>query len=355
VSCLKDYFKKNTINLFTGYFALIMATGALSISLFLLDMKFSAHLLLYANIVFYLSLWFLIILRLVYYPRRVLEDLTSHEKGPGFFTLVAGTCVFGSQLLIVENSYFVPKILWGFAIILWLFIMYSFFFSVTIRKEKPTIEHGINGAWLIAAVATQSLSVLGMLLTPHFVSHQEVALFFSLVMFLLGCMLYLNIIALIFYRFTFVNFEYDSLTPPYWINMGAVAIATLAGSNLILNARYSELLTEITPFLKGFTLFYWITGTWWIPLLMILMIWKYVYRKSRLRYEPHFWGMAFPLAMYTTCTIQLSKAINLPFLLIVPKIVVWIAIVVWVTVFFGLVKSILFGLKPKNNDRLYGS
>ncbi len=52
-------------------------------------------------------------------------------------------------------------------------------------------------------------------------------------MFLLGCMLYLPLITLIFYRFTFVNVTTAALTPPYWINMGAVAITTLAGARLI--------------------------------------------------------------------------------------------------------------------------
>ncbi|MBO0962582.1 tellurite resistance/C4-dicarboxylate transporter family protein, partial [Neobacillus sp. MM2021_6] len=292
-------------------------------------------------------LWILTILRLIWHFPKVIADLTSHEKGPGFFTLIAGTCVFGSQLIIVGDVFHLAKYLWFFSIFLWLLIMYSFFFSVTIRKEKPRIAQGINGAWLIAAVATQSVSVLGTLLSPHFTNGKEIILFFTFSMFLLGCMLYLNIIALIFYRFTFVDFKHESLTPPYWINMGAVAIATLAGSNLILNAKHSTLLTEVIPFLKGFTLFYWITGTWWIPLLFILMIWKYIYEKIHITYDPQFWGMAFPLAMYTTCTIQLSKALEFPFLMVVPKIMIFIAITVWILVFLGLIRS--FFIKNKIN------
>ncbi|NHC16692.1 tellurite resistance/C4-dicarboxylate transporter family protein [Bacillus sp. MM2020_4] len=342
-----SFLKEKTSNLFTGYFALTMATGALSISLFLLDVHFMAKILLYANSLFYIILWILTILRLIWHFPKVIADLTSHEKGPGFFTLIAGTCVFGSQLIIVGDVFHLAKYLWFFSIFLWLLIMYSFFFSVTIRKEKPRIAQGINGAWLIAAVATQSVSVLGTLLSPHFTNGKEIILFFTFSMFLLGCMLYLNIIALIFYRFTFVDFKHESLTPPYWINMGAVAIATLAGSNLILNAKHSTLLTEVIPFLKGFTLFYWITGTWWIPLLFILMIWKYIYEKIHITYDPQFWGMAFPLAMYTTCTIQLSKALEFPFLMVVPKIMIFIAITVWILVFLGLIRS--FFIKNKIN------
>ncbi|MGM9211855.1 hypothetical protein ACTFIC_05120, partial [Campylobacter jejuni] len=69
---------------------------------------------------------------------------------------------------------------------------------------KPGLETGINGAWLLAAVATQSIAVLGTLL-PWPDATLGPALFFCLCMFLLGCMLYLAIIPLIFYRLTFVR------------------------------------------------------------------------------------------------------------------------------------------------------
>lgn len=149
-------------------------------------------------------------------------------------------------------------------------------------------------------------------------------------------MLYLNIITLIFYRFTFVNFKFAALTPPYWINMGAVAITTLAGSTLILHSNYWLLLDEITPFLKGFTLFFWITGTWWIPLLFILTIWRHIYNRYPFRYDPQFWGMVFPLSMYTTSTFQLSEALETPFLTIIPEFMVYVAIFAWITGFIGL-------------------
>ncbi|QUW21416.1 tellurite resistance/C4-dicarboxylate transporter family protein [Sporosarcina sp. Marseille-Q4063] len=328
--------KHTVFNLFSGYFSVVMATGALSIALHLLGMHSIAQGLLYVNIGVYLILWILTILRLVYFSSRVLIDITSHSNGPGFFTLVAGTCVFGSQLIIITENSQLASYLWGLGIVLWLTIMYIFFTAVTIRKDKPVLSEGINGAWLIAAVATQSISVLGTLLSDRVQNGQQIILFFTLCMFLLGCMLYLNIITLIFYRFTFLELKHDALTPPYWINMGAVAITTLAGSTLLLHAENWPLLVELTPFIKGFTLFFWITGTWWIPLLFMLMIWRHFYHRYSLKYDPQFWGMAFPLAMYTTSTFQLSKALQLPFLIIIPKIMVFISILAWLAIFTGM-------------------
>src|SRR5262249_39842759 len=42
----------------------------------------------------------------------------------------------------------------------------------------------------------------------------------------------------VFYRYTFFRLSPDDLTPPYWINMGAMAISTLAGARLIGGYQY---------------------------------------------------------------------------------------------------------------------
>ena len=245
-------------------------------------------------------------------------------------------------LLVIAGAVGTAKALWLLGVVLWLVIMYSFFAAVVIREEKPPLETGINGAWLIATVATQSTAVLGSLLAAQFAPYSAAVLLFALCMYLLGCMLYLLLITLIFYRFTFINLTTVTLTPPYWINMGAVAITTLAGARLILAAPDWGFLTEILPFLKGFTLFFWAAGTWWIPLLFILGIWRHLYKRFPLVYDPQYWGMVFPLGMYTVCTFQLSIAINFEPLLLIPRYFIYIALAAWLAAFIGLIHSLLF-------------
>ena len=329
-------------DLFPGYFALVMATGIISIACYLLEMKTLAVVLLVVNIVAYSLLWLLLLLRLVLFFGRVKDDINNHLRGPGFFTIVAGTSVLGSELLIVASQFRIASLLWLIGLILWAVIMYSFFTAMTVRENKPSIEGGLNGAWLLAVVATQSVSVLGTLLVDYFGAYREPILFFTLCMFLLGSMLYIPLITLIFYRFTFVNLTTISLTPPYWINMGAVAITTLAGARLIIAAPDWPVLNDLMPFLKGFTLFFWAAGTWWIPLLLILGFWRHVYKRFPLRYDPQYWGMVFPFGMYTVCTIQLARAINFPQLLVIPRYFVYLALAGWLVVTLGLIYSLLF-------------
>ncbi|MGH8259743.1 MAG: tellurite resistance/C4-dicarboxylate transporter family protein, partial [Steroidobacteraceae bacterium] len=192
-------------------------------------------------------------------------------------------------------------------------------------------------------VATQSVVVLGAVLAPAFAQPQG-PLFFCLVMYLVGAMLYLSIITLIFYRLTFIRLTSATFTPPYWINMGAVAITALAGATLISRAALSPLLRELLPFLEGFTLFFWAAATWWIPLLLILMVWRHLVMRYPLRYEAQYWSMAFPLAMYTTGTLRLADALRLDFLASLSRGFLWLAALVWIVTFGGMMRAILMSL-----------
>ncbi|MEP9411667.1 MAG: tellurite resistance/C4-dicarboxylate transporter family protein [Candidatus Brocadia sp.] len=335
---LLDGLKERVKGLSPAYFAMVMATGIISIAARLLGMPFIDVAMLWLNIVVYFVLWVLNVLRVIWFRSQFFSDMVDHKRGPGFFTSVAGSCVLGSQFVLISGNYRVAIFLWILGIVLWISLTYTIFTAFTIKENKPLLDEGITGAWLLAVVSTQSIAVLSALIASHWEQPYKLEVnFFALSMWLWGGMLYIWMISLIFYRYTFFRFSPGDLTPPYWINMGAMAISTLAGSLLIINSPDAPFLRSLLPFLKGFTVFFWATGTWWIPMLFILATWRYVYKRFPLKYDPLYWGAIFPLGMYTVCTFQMARAMELEFLNVVPHYFLYIALSAWLAAFSGLV------------------
>ncbi|CAG1772593.1 partial putative membrane protein, partial [uncultured bacterium] len=122
----------------------------------------------------------------------------------------------------------------------------------------------------------------------------------------------------------------------------------------------SPLVEPMLPFIKGLTLMFWATATWWIPILVILGVWRHRVRGFAFRYDPLYWGLVFPLGMYSVCTFQLAKVLDTPFLVGISRAFVVLALVAWVLTFFGLsarlVYVILLALRPaaSHEMRLHG-
>jgi len=198
-----------------AYFGMVMATGIVSIGAHLLAMPRIAQALFRFNIAVYAVLWLLTLLRALCHPRRFFGDMTDHLRGPGFFTTVAGTGVLGCQFVLLAADHRTATALWTTAIVLWIGLTYTVFAGLTIKQHKPSLAEGINGAWLLAVVATQSIAVLSALLAPRIGQPMRLEMnFFALSMWLWGGMLYIWMMSLIFYRYTFFTMAPGDLAPP---------------------------------------------------------------------------------------------------------------------------------------------
>ncbi|GAA3997948.1 tellurite resistance/C4-dicarboxylate transporter family protein [Comamonas faecalis] len=325
-----------------AYFGLVMATGIVALGAHMLGHAWPARLLLWLNGVQYAVLCVLYVLRAALYPRRFWADLGDHARGPAYFTLVAATGILASQAMVQLGSVRAGFVLWLLTAVFWLVLTYTIFAVLTVKRHKPALDRGITGAWLLAVVATQSVAVGSCLLAARIGQPLRLELnLLALSMWLWGGMLYIWLMSLIFYRYTFFRLAPGDLSPPYWINMGAMAISTLAGSLLIENAPHAPYLVSLLPFLKGFTLLYWATGTWWIPMLLLLGVWRHGLQRFPLRYDPLYWGAVFPLGMYAACTWQMSQAMEFAFLQGLPPYFWGVALLAWLLTFAGMLRRLL--------------
>lgn len=325
-------------SLFPGSFALVMATGIVSIAAFQQGFETLARAFLVVNVAAYVVLWALTIFRLVRFPGRVRDDMATHQRGVGFLTIVAGTNVLGSEVALLTSWTGLAFGLWIAGLVLWLVITYWFLTAVTVRAEKPPLESGIGGAWLLLVVSTESIATLGALLAPS-VGATRGLLLVSIVAHLVGLMLYLVVIGLIFYRWTFFPLSGEQVTPPYWINMGALAITTLAGSNIVLASGSWETSVRLVPFLAGTTLLAWGFATWWIPLLLAIGIWRHGVQRVPLRYDPQYWSLVFPLGMYAASTFRLEAALDVGLPSGIATMTFWIAAAAWTVTAIGMAGS----------------
>jgi tellurite resistance protein TehA-like permease len=324
-------------NLPPAYFALVMATGIVSIAALGFGLPLFATSLFVFNLLAYAVLVLLTLLRATLYPRLLLGELVDHRAGAGFFTIVAASCLIGAQFLLIAGSEAAAVVFLALGAALWAGLTYTIFAVFTIKRDKPPLDRGISGLWLIAVVAVQSVAILSILAAKGWREPGSGELeFFALSMWLWGVMFYIWIITLLFFRYTYFAYSARDVDAPSWINMGAMAISALAGAELVRNAGDAPFVASLLPFLKGFTVFCWAAGTWWIPMLLVLTTWRQFVERTAPHYHPADWAAVFPLGMYAEATRQMAATFDLRFLDFPARIMFVIAATAWALAFLGL-------------------
>ena len=118
---------------------------------------------------------------------------------------------------------------------------------------------------------------------------------------------------------------------------------------LVEHAELSRDVAVIAPFVTGFTLFYWAIATWWIPMLLVLGVWRYLICSVPLAYDPLYWGGVFPLGMYSVSTYHVAKILAAPFLPPLSQLFMVVAVLAWAATFAGLVDSRLNRLRREQS------
>jgi tellurite resistance protein TehA-like permease len=326
-----------------GYFSLSMATGIMAIASHLLHHDEIGRLLFWINLFAYALLWVIMLVRLALRPQAVLSDFCSHQKGPAFLAIVAATSLIGSQCAAFHRAPGLLPWILAAAVILWCGLLYGFLAAMTLDAVKPDIEHGLNGSWFLVVVATESLAILGGAVVrrggdPSLTGFGLIG-FASLAAWLLGVALYFMLLALVFYRWTFVPMTNAETTEEWWINMGAAAIATLAGAELLRTVQVHDL----NGFINPFTIMSWAMAVFWLPLLAIVFAHKYLIGWQNFHYESGVWSAVFPLGMFTTATATYASDSGLAFLHRLASGFYWLAFACWALAALGLVHHLLSG------------
>lgn len=327
-----DRLRAEVANLDPACFNFVMATGIVSTAAGALHLAWISVPLLPVAAVGYLILCVITAWRLIRYPGRVLADASQETRAFGFFTFVAGGNVLAIRL--ANAGLEVPALaLMVLSAAAWVLLTYGLLARLAVVTGKPGLR-AASGGWLLWVVGTQSVGAAAAAIASE---HASVASDFTFVaagMWAVGVILYLVLIAIIMARLLLVDLPPEQLSHPYWIAMGATAITVLTAAR-ILGLHHVQFPIP-TPVESGVTFMLWAFGSWWIPLLLSLGLWRYLLRRVPLTYQVALWSIIFPLGMYATASYAFGVVAGIGALVVIARIEIWFAVAAWLLTFAGM-------------------
>lgn len=321
-----------------GYFALVMATGIISVGMHLRGFVTLSQVLLDMCGAAFVVLVVLTGWRLVAYRAAVAGDFTDPGRAFGFFTFVAGTNVLGVRLGLAGSPH-ATAVLLAVAGSAWLALGYVVPWTAVLgRQERPVLATA-NGTWFIWVVASQSVAAAAATIEPVFDGARRELAVLAVVSWSVGVFLYAAAGVLVSLRLLLYEFGPKDLTPPYWVSMGALSITVLAGARIVEMAD-APMVAVTRSLIAGLAVVFWAFATWLIPALVAAGYWRHVRRRVPLRYEATLWSIIFPLGMYAVAGIYLGRADHLPVVESVGSIALWFAFAAWVLVFVAMVRNL---------------
>lgn len=326
-----------------GYFACVMASGIISVGAQLLHQHVLSIITLVVAGVAFVVLGGAYLIRATAFRPQMVQSLRNPATAMGYFTLVAGTNVLAVRLLMAGHP-LATLILGIAAAALWLVLSYGLPWSIMFTARRPVLGD-INGTWLIWVVSTQSVAVVAAGLaaeSPWHSLHEDLAIV-AVVCWGAGTMLYLTLIVIIFLRLFLVEITPVEMGPAYWIAMGATAISVRAAAGILaIHDRVAAgLLADMRPVLVAFSVILWSFGTWWIPLLVLFGLWRYLLRHYPMTYEPRLWSVVFPLGMYTVASYALGDTNGLGFMNSIAHVWLWVGVAAWAATAALLIVALL--------------
>ena len=318
------------------YFAVVMATGTVSVGIAQVGRPAISQALLWIAVVAYIALVVLTVWRLIAYRHEIVTDFTRVRTGFAFFTFVAATDVLAARF-IPAVGFGLPCVLLIVAFAAWLVLEYAIPGGVVLSHPwHVDALRDVNGTWFIWPVASQSVALVAASLEPLATLSAELLAIIAVLSWSIGVVLYGVIGVVMVVRMLTQGISAAELGPDYWVAMGAAAITVLAASKLV-EMTDMPMIDVSRGLIAGAAVGLWSFATWLIPALLGIGWWRHVVHRVPLRYEASLWGMVFPMSMYAVASMYLGKADRLPILGAIGEVSIWVAFGVWVIVAVSMV------------------
>jgi tellurite resistance protein TehA-like permease len=333
-----------TASLAPGYFALVMATGIVSVGLRDAGFPGVARALLVLAAVCAAVLLVLSLLRVIRHRARMRADARSPERAFGFFTTVAAASVLAVGLQ-AEGAGRAALVLLMVGAGIWVVLGYVLPWQVLMARDGEPILARTDGSWFVWSVASQSLAVGLSGVRPPGGAAADLLGALTVMAWSVGTILYVGIAVLVILRVVHFGITPEQFEPTYWVSMGALAIAVVAGTSIYAMDPV-PMVEAARGLIGGTVVIFWCFALWLIPLLVGAGVWRHLVHRVPLRYQPTLWSMVFPLGMFAVASMKLGRTEHLPLAEAVGTAGLVVAVLAWAAVAAGLATTLVRGLAP---------
>ena len=229
------------------------------------------------------------------------------------------------------------------SVVLWAVGVAAWFAIVARGLRNPRDDQVVRPSWLLAPVATSSLAVAGAPIARRI--HSDVLLAICALCWLLGLVLYALVMGLIFERARRRTLEIDDVQGEHWVAMGALAIATLAGSRVVAGTTVLRWAPGLHEAAHVLTMVVWVTALCWLPVLVAGEAWRL---RRRPLYTHGRWSSVFPLGMLAVASHTLWLTQSVPAAHVVSDVFAPLAVAAWLAtaIGFAILRPPTSGLPP---------
>ena len=337
--------RHNIIRQFTpNWFTVSMGTGvvALIVSAFPMLKAFTWQLgtgLWYFNILLFVLFSVLYGLRWAFYPHEA-KQIFQHPSMSLFLgtipmalaTILNGFLKYG-QPIYGDTAVQIAQTLWYADVVLALLVAWAVPFAMY-RHQEHALQQ-MTAVWLLPIVACEVAASSGGLLLGHLAAdtHAVAILLGSYVLWGVSVLPAFAILTILMLRLVLHKLPEKELAVSSWLALGPIGTAALA--LLVLGHQAPMLMASLglaqlgqlfqqagilaSLILLGF-------GLWWLGIAVLTTL---HHAKQDLPFNLGWWGLTFPLGVYTLAILTLAQQLNLAFLYAVGYAFAAILMLLW--------------------------
>lgn len=337
--------RHNIIRQFTpNWFTVSMGTGvvALIVSEFPMLKALTWQLgtgLWYFNILLFVLFTVLYGLRWAFYPHEA-KQIFQHPSMSLFLgtipmalaTILNGFLKYG-QPIYGDTAVQIAQTLWYADVVLALLVAWAVPFAMY-RHQEHALQQ-MTAVWLLPIVACEVAASSGGLLLGHLVAdtHAVAILLGSYVLWGVSVLPAFAILTILMLRLVLHKLPEKELAVSSWLALGPIGTAALA--LLVLGHQAPTLMASLglaqlgqlfhqagilaSLILLGF-------GLWWLGIAVLTTL---HHAKQDLPFNLGWWGLTFPLGVYTLAILTLAQQLNLAFLYAVGYAFATILMLLW--------------------------